>query len=154
MTSQELSNMIFEIKDKLTDKEFKDIMDKLSIKKKEQDDCFYELKYIEQKPIVVGRNDEHLDKCYVIKTYYKKKIIKIEIEEDCVLLEDFIKEPASFHHLCHTYFNFIDRTVLRVAPTRYNSPYYFDKEYVNTSESVDGLWIQFEDVIPISIKKL
>lgn len=45
MTSHELADMIYSVKEKLTDKEFKDIMEKLSIKKKEEEDV-YEFKYI------------------------------------------------------------------------------------------------------------
>ena len=41
MASQEIADMIFNLKDKLSDKEFKDIMDKLSIKKKEEEDDTY-----------------------------------------------------------------------------------------------------------------
>ena len=48
MTSQELSNMIFNIKDKITDKEFKDIMDKLSVKNEEEKQDTYELRYIKR----------------------------------------------------------------------------------------------------------
>lgn len=46
MTTQELSNMIFNIKDKITDKEFKDLMEKLSLKHKEDERDTYELRYI------------------------------------------------------------------------------------------------------------
>ena len=40
--------MIYDIKEKLTDKEFKDLMDKLSIKNEEEEECFYEFTYSEQ----------------------------------------------------------------------------------------------------------
>ena len=48
MTAQELSNMVFSIKDKITDKEFKDLMDKLSVKNEEEKDT-YEFKYVKTK---------------------------------------------------------------------------------------------------------
>ena len=41
MSAQELSNMVFAIKDKITDKEFKDLMDKLSIKNQEDKKIIY-----------------------------------------------------------------------------------------------------------------
>ena len=48
MTTQELSNMIFNIKDKITDKEFKDLMEKLSLKHKEDERDTYELRYVKR----------------------------------------------------------------------------------------------------------
>ena len=48
MTTQELSNMIFNIKNKITDKEFKDLMEKLSLKHKEDENDTYELRYIKR----------------------------------------------------------------------------------------------------------
>ena len=48
MSSQEIADMVFNFKDKLTDKEFKDVMDKLAIKKKE-DENMYIVRYIKQK---------------------------------------------------------------------------------------------------------
>lgn len=50
MTAQELSNMVFAIKDKITDKEFKDIMDKLSVKNEEEDKPeLYEFTYMKMR---------------------------------------------------------------------------------------------------------
>ena len=72
MTSQELSNMVFAIKEKITDKEFKDIMDKLSIKN-EEEDCLYEFSYVEQTQITKCDDDDDIDKYYVLKTKLRKK---------------------------------------------------------------------------------
>ena len=50
MSAQELSNMVFSIKDKITDKDFKDIMDKLSIKNEEEDKLeLYEFTYMKMR---------------------------------------------------------------------------------------------------------
>ena len=50
MTSHDIADMIFSVKEKLTDKEFKDIMEKLSIKKKEEEEeNIYVLKYVKTK---------------------------------------------------------------------------------------------------------
>jgi len=49
MTSHELADMIYSLKEKLTDKEYKDIMEKLSVKKKEEEEGagnVYVLKYV------------------------------------------------------------------------------------------------------------
>jgi hypothetical protein len=48
MTSHELADMIYSLKEKLTDKEYKDIMEKLSVKKKEEEEAgnVYVLKYV------------------------------------------------------------------------------------------------------------
>ncbi len=51
MTSKKIADSIFNIKEKLTDKEFKDIMDLLSIKNKEEDKVeLYEFTYLKNKP--------------------------------------------------------------------------------------------------------
>ena len=50
MTSHELADMIYSLKEKLTDKEYKDIMEKLSVKKQEEEEegagNVYVLKYV------------------------------------------------------------------------------------------------------------
>jgi len=73
MTAQELSNMIFAIKEKISDKEFKDIMDKLSVKNEKEDKPeLYEFTYMKmRKPSLDsdGNLDLHYNLCnYKIKT--------------------------------------------------------------------------------------
>ena len=162
MTAQELSNMVFAIKEKITDKEFKDIMDKLSIKNDEED-CLYEFSYVEQTQITKCDDDDDIDKYYVLKTKLRKKIIrKIVMEDTCLKLEDFIKNPPYYSDM-HLYFNYTDETKLHIACNS-NSPTYFSKDYVNIDMKTDngdtisnwenGVWIQFQSIIPISLKKI
>ena len=161
MTSQELSNMVFAIKEKITDKEYKDLMDKLSIKN-EEEDCLYEFSYVEQRPITFCDDDDNIDKYYILKTKLRKKIIKkIVIETASVDLKDFIKNPPYYSHM-YLYFNYTDETILHIGAIEVNSPSYFSRDCVNIDMKTDnggsnwenGVWIQFQSIIPISLKKI
>lgn len=153
MTAQELSNMVFAIKNKITDKEFKDIMEKLSVKN-EEEDCFYEFSYIEQTPIVEGKDDEDVDKHYTLKTIFRKKIIrKIVIEHNVIELKDFIQNPAYYSYMMIC-FDYTDETILRISSHFDNSPSNFNNDYVMICDNCDGLWIQYQDIFPISLKKI
>ena len=158
MTAQELSNMVFAIKEKITDKEYKDIMDKLSIKNEE--DCFYEFSYIEQTPITKCDDDDDINKFYSLKTKLTKRIIrKIEIGDASIKLYDFIRNPPYYSHL-HLYFNYTDETKLHIDAYFTNTPTYFSRDCVNVDNKADtgnwenGVWIQYQTIIPISLKKI
>jgi len=57
MTSKKIADSIFNIKEKLTDKEFKEIMDKLSIKNKEEDKVeLYEFTYMKMRKPTLDKN--------------------------------------------------------------------------------------------------
>jgi len=73
MTSQEIADMVFNFKDKLTDKEFKDVMDKLAIKKKDEGNI-YEVRYIKQKRKLTYGDGGLF---YKIDPSYKVKNVKI-----------------------------------------------------------------------------
>ena len=75
MTTHDLSNMIFNIKEKLTDAEFKEIMEKLSIKHREEANDMYEFIFYKQK-MVLERVDGVLTN--VMKLKHKKLTIKID----------------------------------------------------------------------------
>jgi len=90
MTSKELSNMVFAIKDKITDKEFKDIMDKLSIKNKEEEENnLYEFIYIKQTNVKEYDDDKIC--INILVSSKKKKQIKILNETD-ESIESIIKK--------------------------------------------------------------
>ena len=158
MTSQELSNMIYDIKEKLTDKEFKDIMDKLSLTHKEEK--LYEFQYIE-----VERNVVSVDGC--IKYYELENKRKT-----CVLYKlkiwqcDFnILEPHLWSKY-RVYFSGVGvNTQLNIQHVNMgiNEYTFFSDEYVNqyalTTEEPDseenlGVKIKYDKIIPISLKEL
>jgi len=90
MTSKEIADMIFTLKDKLTDKEFKDIMEKLSIKNKEEQEeqeDIYEVRYIKQK-----RKLTHREGGMYYKIEPKYKIKKVKLYPNCINLKDIIDE--------------------------------------------------------------
>lgn len=93
MTSQELSDMVFAIKDKITDKEFKDIMEKLSVKNQEEDKPeLYEFTYMKiRKPTI--EKDEGCSFVYNFANY-KIKTKDVVFKED----DQFKRELLSNKH--------------------------------------------------------
>ena len=79
MSSQEIADMIFNFKDKLTDKEFKDVMDKLAIKKKDETDM-YEVRYIKQ--VLKLTHGEGGGLYHKLLPKYKVKKVKLYDEEE------------------------------------------------------------------------
>lgn len=101
MTSQELSDMVFAIKDKITDKEFKDIMDKLSVKNKEEDNAeLYEFTYMKmRKPQVFKFENSSSTYGYNLadfKIKTKKIIIDSNIDPDVITNENNCLHEVSF----------------------------------------------------------
>ena len=161
MTSHELSNMIYDIKEKLTDKEFKDLMDKLSIKNEEE--CFYEFIYLEQRVSIEGQDDDDIEKCYLMTPKLKTKILKkIEMKRGCPDLKNFMENPPLYSYLDIRFKEInssyhVDESILVIDDpmNRVYNPTYFSSEYTNTDDkAVNGPWIQFTKIIPISLKKM
>jgi len=98
MASHEIADMIFNLKDKLSDKEFKDIMDKLSIKKKEEYDT-YLITYIKQEHKLTSDDDGIY---YKIEHKYKQKKVRLFDDND----EDFKKTIDEF--IDNKFLNMID----------------------------------------------
>lgn len=89
MSAKELSNMVFAIKEKITDKEFKDIMDKLSVKNEEEDKPqLYEFTYMKMRKPQVFKFDNSCSTYgynfadYKIKT--KNIIIDSNVDQDVI----------------------------------------------------------------------
>lgn len=99
MTSRDLSDMIFSIKDKITDKEFKDIMDKLSIKNKEEEEEdkveLYEFTYMKmRKPIVFNEGYSFI---YNFSNY-KIKTKDVVFEQDDIFKQQFLSNQFNWVH--------------------------------------------------------
>ena len=86
MASQELADMIYDIKQKLTDEEYKNIMNMLSIKNKEEGEM-YEVRYIKQK-----RKLSYKEGGMYYKFEPKYKIKKVKLYPNCINLKEIIDE--------------------------------------------------------------
>lgn len=99
MTAQELSNMVFAIKEKISDKEFKDIMDKLSVKNEKEDKPeLYEFTYMKMREPNLdsdGNLDLHYNFCK-----YKIKTKDVVFEEDDQFKSEMI---SNTHNWLYTY---------------------------------------------------
>ena len=103
MTSKKIADNIFNIKEKLTDKEFKDIMDLLSIKNKEEEEDeveLYEFTYMKMRKPQVFKFDNSSSTYgynfadYKIKT--KKIIIDTSIDLDIITNENNYLQKVAF----------------------------------------------------------
>lgn len=103
MTSKKIADNIFNIKEKLTDKEFKDIMDLLSIKNKEEEEDeveLYEFTYMKMRKPQVFKFDNSSNTYgynladYKIKT--KKVIIDPSIDPDIKTNENNYLQKVAF----------------------------------------------------------
>ena len=160
MTSQELADMIFSVKEKLTDKEFKDIMEKLSVKKEEEEKDVYEFRYLKTSTHMceigcqecVGENIGY-------KFRSKVKTRKVKLSEDvrwrCIekimkninndnghIYDDLFIEKIGDEY----YLDFCDAdcdiTILK-------NPNYKNKELQKIE-----VYIKYSSITPISLKKL
>lgn len=169
MASQEIADMVFNFKDKLTDKEFKDVMDKLAIKNKEEKDM-YMVSYIKQKKKLIKTDEDGI--CYKIEAKYKQKKVKLydyndedfkEIIDDIV--ETKIIEMIGKYEL-NEYIIPTMRIIKRndeyfIKPTDYNyewcnNPYDDGSENhkrVNKAKE-RGAYVGFSKFLIIDIKKL
>ena len=89
MTSKKIADNIFNIKEKLTDKEFKDIMDLLSIKNKEEEEDeveLYEFTYMKMRKPQVFKFDNSSSTYGYNFADYKIKTKKIIIDTSIILI--------------------------------------------------------------------
>lgn len=94
MTAQELSNMVFAIKDKITDKEFKEIMDKLSVKNKEEDKSeLYEFTYMKMRKPTLDKDGYSFAYNFA---NYKIKTKNVVFEEDDQFKEEFLSNKHNW----------------------------------------------------------
>jgi hypothetical protein len=163
MSSQEIADMVFNFKDKLTDKEFKDVMDKLAIKKKDDEDM-YMIRYIKQKnKLTYSADGDGI--YYKIDAKYKQKKVKLyddsdedfkEIIDDYVEqtdeeLKDYTKPHMEIIKKNNEYF-------LKPTDEKYvwcNNPYDDDDcltDDVNKAKQ-KGAFVGFNEFLIIDIKK-
>jgi hypothetical protein len=158
MTSQELSNMIFNIKDKITDKEFKDIMDKLSVKHNEEQQDTYELRYVKFKTVLGVTEDSNI----AWKMIQKIKNKKVKV--------DSTNLKAQFDVAIEKYNGNFDEYIIHGniwlrKVDGVNKLYYsntsneewlrnYDTRTGLEEDELNGIYLVYKNILPISIKKL
>ena len=156
MNVQEVSSMIYSFKEKITDKEYKDIMDLLMIiNRKQKENGVYIFEYIKQKHKLI--EEEDYDKKILVNTIYSKKkkcLIKFNTnrlgDNSDEKIDNIIKEVNNGNL---NYFKFFFN-----VPTNYNNENIFkykildaihmngDKiEYLN-----NDVLIRYKNIIPLS----
>lgn len=118
MTAEKLADSIFNIKEKLTDKEFKDIMDLLSIKNKEEKENeveLYEFTYMKmRKPQVFKFDNSSYTYGYNLADYKiktKKVIIDPDIDNDILTNNN----------------NYLQKVAFRLSKVKYKDYYKISK---------------------------
>ena len=168
MTSQELSNMVFAIKDKISDKEFKDLMDKLSVKNKEEkEEGLYIFEYIKQYNHKEYVNPDDIysseNKQWINDLKYKKckKIIKFESVIDGFVdkekyIQNVIKWVDEGSDDVHFYFNKNNNNknpnkhLYKILSTTCSDEY--EISYFHNTDGEQDTMIRLRHIIPISLK--
>ena len=160
MTSQELSNMIFNIKDKITDKEFKDLMDKLSVKHKEDERDTYELRYIKRDTRLFPTKYRNIG--WRLNEKIKTKKVKLGDVFNFDIDRIIEKQNGFFDDIDTRGYNF---DITKMNGVRYISRIEADNdandEWLNNydvkcdANDADeyGIWFSFNTIFPIHIKK-
>lgn len=95
-TSQELANMIYSVKEKLTDKEFKDIMEKLSIKNKEEEDVkLYRFTYMKIRRPHLARINNNGYGYDISNADIRTKVVCINSDAETIKM--FLENKKLFH---------------------------------------------------------
>lgn len=162
MTSQELSNMIFNIKDKITDKEFKELMEKLSVKHKEDESDTYELRYIKRDTRLGRITNKNIG--WRMNDKIKTKKVKLADVCNCDINRIIEKQNGFFDDIDASRYNY---EITKMDGVRYFSKKHNGKEVEwlqnhdirDEDGDVDdeddcGIWFAFSDIFPIHIKKL
>jgi len=99
MSAQELSDMVYAIKEKITDKEFKDIMDKLSVKNKEENKPeLYEFTYMKMKePTLVNNGYSFLYNFAYYKIKTKDVVFETGINQNDQFKKEFLSNKNCIH---------------------------------------------------------
>tara|TARA_B110000444_G_C18481766_1_gene429472 strand:- start:37 stop:558 length:522 start_codon:yes stop_codon:yes gene_type:complete len=172
MASQEIADMIFNLKDKLSDKEFKDIMDKLSIKKKEEEeDDTYMITYIKQEHKLTYDDDNGI--YYKIEHMYKQRKVKLFDDADFKkLIDDLIDN--NFLNMIDLYnrLKIPSMKIIKLHNQYFLKPYnerrvwlhlpYHKDENENENENENnedddnakGMFLKFNECLIINIKKI
>jgi len=161
MTAQELSNMVFAIKDKITDKEFKDIMDKLSIKNEEEKDT-YEFKYVKTKYKMAKVGGECCGDEIGYKFTQKIKTRKVKLTDNkrwCrieAIMRDIKNDLGNLYKFSlsldiedNEYYLELEKDERCCDYLILQNPKLDDKEITNSE-----VYIEYDDILAISLKKI
>ena len=159
MTSQELSNMIFNIKDKISDKEFKDIMEKLSIKHEEdKNDDTFELRYIKKTTHLGVTSDR--DIAWRLCEKIKVKKVKIKCEGLLYIVNKLILEQNGFFNDEDVKLNFSIYEKDNIRYFEKSCPCFWEwlenfnkKDDEDDEDDDNGIFLTYKQITPIHIKK-
>lgn len=155
--------MIFDIKNKITDKEYKDIMEKLAIKHDEEDKDTYELRYI-LKTTDLSQETSNNTRDIVWRMRDTLKIKKVKIE-NCINTNNCInniieKQNGFFDDIDIDGYNY---EISKKDGIRYlikGVPYInewlenYNSRDVDEDDDDKGIYLVYKNIIPIHIKKL
>ncbi len=154
MTAQNVASLMYDIKEKITDKEFKDIMDALGVVHKEdKKQDVYLFKYYKMK-LDVGRMSDGV----------MGNRLKYRYKETKVVLHDSLTGDGFINRIMNNIKDGIDYEFY-IRKDRENKEEY--PELVKTSKTVESLesmkdateddylvFLEYNEIIPISIEKL
>jgi hypothetical protein len=159
MTAQNVASLMYDIKEKITDKEFKDIMDALGVvHKNDEKQDVYLFKYYKMK-MDIGRMHNG---CMGNRLRYKYKEIKVVLHSDLddgtiELLMNNVKSGIDYEFIIYNkkdkdkypVLNRAHKTIDDLEPV---------EDYENYKDGEDDdkkpVLLEYNEIIPISIEKL
>ena len=149
----ELSDMIFSIKEKLTDAEFKEIMDRLTLVNKQEDNDFYDFKCYKQKIELKKVSENSIEN---VLTMELKTFEKIKVKFDASCTEEMVLKAIECGKWVYMFKFEIDETKHELnifGISRYSN---CDIAHVidTDEDSNNNLWVHYYSVIPQSLKKV
>ena len=148
---------MYDIKEKITDKEFKDIMDALgAVHKNDEKQDVYLFKYYKMK-LDIGRCHDGVMANRLKYTYKETKVVlhdSIEGESDINRCMDSIKNGIDYEFYIkkdkenkekYPALKKVNKTISRLEPI---------KDIDEDNEDIDLVLLEYNEIIPISIEKL
>ena len=157
MNTKEISNIVYSFKEKITDKEFKDIMDNLMIIEKQQTlNKIYIFEFIKQTNKLRQEDDNDIEnkKIFVNSIYSKRKKCLIKFNTTHIDYEKINRIIEEVNNGNLNYYDFFFNVPTNENP---NQHIYKILDVVEFDESYDFfnkdiLLVRYKNIIPLSFK--
>ena len=158
MTAQNVASLLYDIKQKITDKEFKDIMDALGgVHKNEEKKDVYLFKYYKMKMDVRRLHDGQMGN----RLKYKYKERKVVLHEDTSesninRFMNNVKHGIDYEFVIDKYHTRIEKREYPVLNTACKTIKILESmdDYDRDEEDKKPVILEYNQIIPISIEKL
>ena len=151
MTAQNVASLMYDIKEKITDKEFKDIMDALGVVHKTKDRNVYELTYIRGKYEVGKLDDGSYGNMITHRFKTKKVYVDTKLEKD-----DWIYRMIrnTRNGICYSWILEKQDDLEYPVLCKDDAADMVELEDIHNPKEDCGITLQYDGIILVEIKKL